>query len=50
MESINRHHPNEELDVKSILIQLAFGLVAGIALIVFCGFVEWVHDLITGGV
>ena len=46
MESINRHHPNDELDVKSILIQLAFGFAAGIALIALCGFAEWVHDLI----
>ena len=46
MESINRHQSNEELDVKNILIQLAFGLVAGIAFIVVCGFAEWVHDLI----
>ena len=46
MESINRHQTNEELDVKNILIQLAFGLVAGIAFIAVCGFAEWVHDLI----
>lgn len=46
MESINRHQTNEELDVKSILIQLTAGLVAGIALISVCGFAEWVHDLI----
>ena len=46
MESINRHQSNDELDVKSILIQLAAGLVAGIALIAVCGFAEWVHDLI----
>ena len=48
MESINRHQSNEDIDLKSILIQLAAGLVAGIGLIVFCGFVEWVHDLIVG--
>ena len=46
MESINRHHPNEELDLKSILKQLAFGVVAGLALIAVCGFAELVHDLI----
>ena len=46
MESINRRHPNEELDVKSILIQLAFGFAAGIALIAVCGFAEYIHDLI----
>ena len=46
MESINKHHPNEELDVKSILIQLAFGFAAGIALIAVCGFAEYIHDLI----
>lgn len=46
MESINRHQTNDELDVKSILIQLAFGFAAGIALISVCGFAEWVHDLI----
>lgn len=46
MESINRHQTNEELDLKSILKQLAFGVVAGLALIAVCGFAEWVHDLI----
>lgn len=46
METINKHQTNEELDLKSILIQLAFGLVAGIAFIAVCGFAEWVHDLI----
>lgn len=37
---------SEKLDLKSILIQLSFGLIAGIALISVCGFAEWVHDLI----
>ena len=46
MESINRHQSNEDIDLKSILIQLAFGFAAGIALISVCGFAEWVHDLI----
>ena len=46
MESINRHHPNEELDLKSILKQLAFGVVTGLALIAVCGFAEYIHDLI----
>ena len=46
METINKHQTNEDIDVKSILIQLAFGLVAGIALILVCGFAELVHDLI----
>lgn len=46
MESINRHQSNEELDVKSILIQLAFGFAAGLVFIAVCGFAEWVHDLI----
>ena len=46
MESINRHQSNEDIDLKSILIQLAFGFAAGIALIAVCGFAEWVHDLI----
>lgn len=46
METINKHQSNEELDLKSILIQLAAGLVAGITLISVCGFAEWVHDLI----
>ena len=46
METINRHQTNEDIDLKSILIQLAFGFVAGIALIAVCGFAEWVHDLI----
>ncbi len=47
METINRHQTNEELDVKSILIQLVFGFAAGIALISVCGFAEWVHDIIS---
>ena len=46
METINRHQTNEELDVKSILKQLAFGVFAGLAFIAVCGFAEWVHDLI----
>ena len=47
MKSTNQNQKvSEELDVKSILIQLAFGLIAGIALISVCGFAEWVHDLI----
>ena len=46
MESINRHQSNEDIDMKSILIQLAFGFAAGIAFIAVCGFAEWVHDLI----
>ena len=46
MESINRHQSNEDIDLKSILIQLAFGFAAGIALIAVCGFAEYIHDLI----
>ena len=48
METINKHNPNEELDVKSILIQLAFGAFAGLAFIAVCGFAELVHDFICG--
>ena len=47
MKSTNQNQKvSEELDLKSILIQLAFGFAAGIALIAVCGFAEWVHDLI----
>ena len=46
METINKHHPNEELDVKSIIIQLAFGFAAGLVFIAVCGFAEYIHDLI----
>ena len=46
METIRNHQSNEDIELKPILIQLAFGLVAGIAFIAVCGFAEWVHDLI----
>lgn len=35
---------NEELDVKGILIQLAFGTFMGMAFIVICGLAEVVAD------
>ena len=42
MERINyqQNRPTEELDVKSILKQLAFGVVAGLAFIAVCGLGE----------
>ena len=46
MESINKHQTNEELDVKSIIIQLAFGFAVGLVFIAVCGFAEYIHDLI----
>lgn len=46
METINKHQTNEDIDVKSILIQLAFGFAAGLAFIIICGIAEYVHELI----
>lgn len=40
------HKINEELDLKSILIQLAIGFAAGVGLLLVCGLGELVHDLI----
>lgn len=48
METINKHQFKEDIDVKSILIQLAFGAFAGLAFIAVCGFAELVHDYICG--
>lgn len=48
METINKHQFKEDLDVKSIFKQLAFGIFAGLAFIAVCGFAELVHDYICG--
>lgn len=42
MERINyqQNRPTEELDVKSILKQLAFGVAAGLVFIAVCGLGE----------
>ena len=48
METINKHNPQEELDVKSILIQLAFGAFAGLAFIAICGIAELINDYFCG--
>ena len=37
---------SEELDVKSILLQLAFGAFMGLAFIAICGFAQLVADWI----
>ena len=38
------YRSGEELDLKGILIQLAFGTIAGLAFIVICGLAEVVAD------
>ena len=46
MERINyqQNRPSDDLDVKSILLQLAFGALMGLAFIAVCGFGELVAD------
>ena len=34
------------IGLKTMAQQLVIGIVAGIGLLLFCGFAEWVHDLI----
>ena len=44
METIEKTKVNKELDVKAILIELAFGTVVGLTFIAICGFGELIHD------
>ena len=46
MERIEKNKVNEELDIKGILIELAFGAAMGLAFIAICGFGELIHDWI----
>ena len=46
METINKHQTNEDIDVKSILIQLAFGFAAGLAFIIICGIAGYMMWLV----
>lgn len=49
MERINyqQNRPTDDLDVKSILLQLAFGTLMGLAFIAVCGLGELVAEWIS---